>query len=450
MTKDALPPASPLYLPLFGDAEAAALLSSAAEIATMIEVERAIARAQGAAGIIPAEAAEAIDAGLAGMAPDPAELAVGTASAGVPVPTLVAALRKGLERPAADYLHFGATSQDIVDTALMLRIARVLDLVDGRLAGLVATLAELAATHRATPMAGRTRGQVATPVSFGLRAANWALPLARCRARLHALRRDGLVVQLGGASGDLAAMGLPPGGARAMADALAAELGLRGALPWMTDRQPLRRVADEFSHLAMALGKVGEDVILLTRSEVGELRLGEAGGSSTMPQKQNPVRAEAMVALARFAGGLAGQLDTGGMHREERDGAAWMGEWLVLPQMLVAVTAATAHGAALCAGLEVMAGEMRARLAGDGGLSGAERASFALLPHVGRAAAQDLVKRAATETRASGRPLAETLRALTDAPFDDAALADPDAVTGPAAAMTDEMLAEIAALQADA
>ena len=445
-----LPPNSPLYLSLFGDAEAAHLLSSASEIASMIEVERAIARAQGAAGVIPAGAATAIDDGLASMAPDPAELAAGSAAAGVPVPALVAALRKGLERPAADYLHFGATSQDIVDTALMLRIARVLDLLDGRLAMLVATLAELARAHRATPMAGRTRGQVATPVSFGLRAANWALPLARCRARLRALRREGLVVQLGGASGDLAAMGAGAGKARAMADAVAIELGLCGALPWMADRQPLRRVAGELGELALALGKVGEDVILLTRSEVGELRLGEAGGSSTMPQKQNPVRAEAMVALARFTSGLAGQLDAGGLHREERDGAAWMGEWLVLPQMMVAAAAATAHGAALCSGLQVMAEAMLARLAGDGGLSLAEQASFALLPHVGRAAAQDLVKRAAVETRASGRPLAETLRALTDAPLDYAALADPDAATGPAAAMTDEMLAEIAALQARA
>jgi 3-carboxy-cis,cis-muconate cycloisomerase len=441
-----LPPNSPLYLSLFGDAEVAGLLSSAAEIATMIEVERAIARAQGAAGVIPAEAVAAIDRGLAGMAPDPAGLAAGTAAAGVPVPALVAELRKGLERPAADYLHFGATSQDIVDTALMLRIAQVLDLLDGRLAVLVATLAGLARAHRATPMAGRTRGQVATPISFGLRAANWALPLARSRARLRLLRREGLLVQLGGASGDLAAMGAGAGKARAMADAVAAELGLCGALPWMADRQPLRRVAGELGELALALGKVGEDVILLTRSEVGELRLGEAGGSSTMPQKQNPVRAEAMVALARFAGGLAGQLDAAGLHREERDGAAWMGEWLVLPQMMVAAAAATAHGAALCGGLQVMAEAMLARLAGDGGLSLAEQASFALLPHVGRAAAQDLVKRAAAQTRETGTPLALALQGLTDAPLDFAALADPAAATAAAAAMTDEMLTEIAGL----
>ncbi len=161
-----IPLVSPLFAGLFGDDETAALFSAEAEIAAMVEVERALARLQGSAGLIPQAAADAIDRELSDMTLAPAELAAGTAAAGVPVPALVAALRQKLSRPAADYLHFGATSQDIVDTGLMLRLARTLALFEARLADIVAQLSALSTRHRATPMAGRTRGQIATPVSF--------------------------------------------------------------------------------------------------------------------------------------------------------------------------------------------------------------------------------------------------------------------------------------------
>lgn len=440
-----IPLVSPLLAGLFGDDETAALFSAEAEIAAMVEVERALARLQGRAGLIPADAAAALDRELPGILPTPAELAAGTAAAGVPVPALVAALRQKLSRPAADYLHFGATSQDIVDTGLMLRLARTLELFEARLADIVGQLSALAARHRATPMAGRTRGQIATPISFGLRVAIWTLPLARARKRLARLRREALVVQLGGACGDLGAMDVP-GRAAELAGALAGELGLVPSLPWMTDREPLRRIAREASEIALALGKIGEDVILLARSEVGEIRLAEAGGSSTMPQKQNPVRAEALVALARFAAAQAAALSADALHREERDGAAWMGEWLVLPQVMLATGAALRHAQALAPGMEADATRMAATATGGGGLSLAERFSFALLPHVGRTAAQDLVKKAAGLVRTEGGTLAEALSRLSDAPLDWQALADPASISGAAAAMTDEMLAEIAAL----
>ncbi|WP_029058186.1 lyase family protein [Stappia stellulata] len=434
---------SPLYADLFGDPDTARHFEASAEIAAMVDVEVALARVQGRLGVIPEDAAQAIAAGLAGCAPTAGNIRAGTAAAGVPVPALVAHLRKNLPSAGADHLHFGATSQDIVDTGLMLRLQRVLELFDRRLAALVDALVALAVEHRATPMAGRTRGQVSTPVSFGLRVANWTLPLARTLADLRAICRTGLTVQLGGASGDLSAMG-PQG--NAVCKALAGELGLAPAHPWMADRWPLANVANALAALVGALEKIGADVMLSTRSEIGELRLSAAGGSSTMPQKQNPVAAETLIALTRHAAALSTQLVTAPAHTEERDGAAWMGEWLVLPQLFAACGASLLRAQDLVTALEPQCERMSEIAFGDGGLALAERFSFALVPHVGRAQAQELVKQAAMETRASGRPLVDCLTELSDAPLDWRALADPTSVCEPAAAMTDARLAEIRAL----
>ncbi|SDU43684.1 lyase family protein [Stappia sp. ES.058] len=431
---------SPLYVDLFGDPDTARHFEASAEIAAMVEVEIALARVQARASVIPDAAAQAIAAGLSDSAPAPEDICAGTAAAGVPVPALVAHLRKQLSKAGADHLHFGATSQDIVDTGLMLRLQRVLELFDRRLAALVDTLVALAVEHRATPMAGRTRGQVATPVTFGLRVANWALPVARAHRDLRFLRRAGLPVQLGGASGDLSAMG-PDGSA--VTTELAEELGLASSSPWMADRWPLVRVAGTLASLLGGLEKIGADVMLSTRSEIGELRLAASGGSSTMPQKQNPVAAETLIALTRHAAALSAQITTAPAHAEERDGAAWMGEWLVLPQLVIASGAALLRAQWLADALEPQRARMAEIAFGDGGLALAERFSFALIPHVGRAQAQDLVKQAAMETRASGRPLIDALRAISDAPLDWEALADPNSVCKPAAAMTDAILAEI-------
>jgi 3-carboxy-cis,cis-muconate cycloisomerase len=434
---------SALYADLFGDPDTARHFEATAEVAAMVEVEIALATVQARLGVIPQEAAREIETGLAAAAPSADALCTATAAAGVPVPALVAHLRKRLLKAGADSLHFGATSQDIVDTGLMLRLRRVLQLFDARLARLTETLAALAETHRATPMAGRTRGQVATPVTFGLRVANWTLPLARAHRDLRALRDAGLPVQLGGASGDLSAMG-PDGGA--VATALAEELGLAPAPPWMADRWPLLRVASTLAGLLGGLEKIGADAMLSTRSEIGELRLSAAGGSSTMPQKQNPVAAETLIALTRHAAALSTQITTAPAHAEERDGIAWMGEWLVVPQLFTACGAALLRAQALVDALEPQCKRMSEIAFGDGGLALAERFSFALIPHVGRAGAQELVKRAALETRASGRPLTETLKAISDAPLDWDDLADPRNVCAAAADMTDRLLAEIRAL----
>ncbi|MHC5655675.1 lyase family protein [Stappia sp. ICDLI1TA098] len=452
---------SPLYAGLFGDAETLALFTDEAEIAAMVEVERAIARVQGGLGLIPGKAAAAIDRELAALAdrgdlPTPEELAQGTASAGVPVPALVAALRRRIGREAADHLHFAATSQDIVDTGLMLRLGKAVAVLEKRLAGLVDALATLARAHGTTPMAGRTRTQGATPVSFGFRVAGWALPLARALARTRRLSRDGLAVQLGGASGDLAAL-FESAGAKGLPDdfgaRLAGELGLSDAPPWMTDRQPLVRVADLCSAICTAGEKLAADVLIAARSEIGELRLKGAGGSSTMPQKQNPVRAEAVVALARQGRGLAAMLSGTPAHQDERDGAGWMGEWLILPQLLPVTGALLLQAGALVDTLEPQVRRMGEIVTQGGGALLAERLSFALVPHVGRARSQDLVKAAAAKTRTQDITLVDALKEIADSEtgeggaglrtLDWEELGSFAAASRPAAAMTERLLAEV-------
>ena len=399
---------SALLGPLLGDAEAAAAFTDAAEIAAMVRVERALARAEAACGVIPAEAGAAIDAGLRDVAPDAAALGPGTAAAGVPVPALVAALRKALPPEAGQWLHWGATSQDIVDTGLALRLGPVLDLLAARAAALSDTLAEAARLWAELPMAGRTRSQVAAPITFGLRVAHWRQPLPALRADLDRLRPRLLRVQLGGAVGSNSA--IAPQGPAVIA-ALAAELGLAAAPAWHTDRSGLGALAGWCAGLTGALGKMAGDLILLGRSESGEARAGAGGGSSTMPQKSNPVGAEVIGALARLVAALTAPMHLAALHAEERDGTAWTLEWLVLPQILVATAAALRHAQGLAETLAPDPGRMRAMLDLDGGAALAEAASFQLAAHMPRAEAQALVKRAVAE-RAPGETLAAALTRL--------------------------------------
>ena len=404
---------SALLGPLLGDAEAAAAFSDAAEIAAMVRVERALALAEAACGVIPAEAGAAIDAGLRDVAPAPAALGPGTASAGVPVPALVAALRKALPPEAGQWLHWGATSQDIVDTGLALRLAPLLDLLAARVAALSDTLGEAARLWAELPLAGRTRSQVAAPITFGLRVARWRQPLSGLGADLDRLRPRLLRVQLGGAVGSNSA--IAPHGPAVIA-ALAAELGLAAAPAWHADRSGLGALAGWCAGLTGALGKMAGDLILMGRSESGEARAGAGGGSSTMPQKSNPVGAEAIGALARLVAALTAPMHLAALHAEERDGTAWTLEWLVLPQILVATAAALRHAQGLAETLAPDPDRMRAVLDLDGGAALAEAASFQIAAHMPRAEAQALVKRAVAE-RAPGETLAAALTRLGPVPL---------------------------------
>jgi 3-carboxy-cis,cis-muconate cycloisomerase len=394
---------------LLGDAETACWFSEEAEISAMVRVERALARAEGAVGVIPEAAALIIDAALADFGLPAGDLASGAATSGVPVPALVKALRAHLPADAARWLHWGATSQDIVDTGLVLRLLPVLDLLDRRLARLLADL-ELASSRWGTlPMAGRTRSQIAAPIGFGARCAAWAAPLAELRSELAALRPRIGRVQLGGSVGTNAV--LAPHGPAVIA-ALAEELGLAAAAPWHTNRIALAALGAWCAAVAAACAKMAGDLILMGRSESGEALAGAGGGSSTMPQKANPVASEMIVALARYAAAVASVMPLAAAPAEERDGAAWALEWLALPQLVMCAAACLRHAVGLAGSLAPDRERMRAVLDIGGGTALAERATFLLAAELPRPAAEAVVKQAIARIQAKGISLPEALSSL--------------------------------------
>lgn len=401
-------PASPadsaLFRRLFAEAETAALFSDSAVIRAMLLVEGALARAQGELGLIPQAAGAFIERSAREVQIDPAALADETETNGVPVPSLVAAFRKAMAAPDhARYLHWGATSQDIIDTAQALRLRRVIGLWDRRLDALARALGGLARAHADLPMAARSYGQIATPTSFGAVVAGWGHPVLRHRARLAALAPELAVVSLGGAAGTLSAMGAEGPAVRA---ALARALDLRDpGHGWHAERDGIGAFAAWMAGLCASLGKIGEDLILMTQSGIAEVAIAGGGGSSTMPQKQNPVGPSVLVALARQAVQLGAALQGAGIHRQQRDGAAWFTEWLTLPQLCVSTGKALALALDLAARITPRPAAMAQGLDDGTGLIHAEALSFALARHLPRPEAQDRIKALCAEAVRDGRPL---------------------------------------------
>jgi len=400
---------SPLYRDLLGDADLAPLFSDSAEVRAMMLVLGGLAKVQGQAGVIPEVSGQFLHRATMEIQIDPGGLTAATGQNGVTVPGLVAAMRKALDAPEhAQYLHWGATSQDIQDTALMLRMRRALDLIRERQTALLYKLADLAEAHADTPQAARTYGQVAVPSSFGALAAAWGAPLLRLHQRQRDLEDHVLCVSLSGAAGTGRMLGPDPAAIRA---GLAKALGLSDpGVSWHADRGRIAELAGWLTEVSRAGGKMGEDMLRLTRSEVGELGLSTAGGSSTMPQKQNPVGPSVLVALARVASAQASVL-TGAMHGEARDGAAWFAEWLTLPQLVAACAKSLAAATECIDRLMVQADVMADRLNDPVGLIHAETLSFALAAVMPRAEAQALVKELALRASAERRPLIELVAA---------------------------------------
>jgi 3-carboxy-cis,cis-muconate cycloisomerase len=430
---------SALFGPLLSDPELAALLDDRAQIRAMLAFEAALARAEARAGVIPEAAAEVIGEVAERLEIEPAALAEGTARDGIPVPALVAALRRAVGAEAAPYVHWGATSQDAMDSGLVLRLERVLDILEDRLDLLAGRLAELADAERHTLMLARTRGQQATPTCFGLKAAGWLAPLQRHLDRLDEFAERFGVLSFGGAAGNLSALGAD---GPAVEAALAEELDLAvPAMPWHSQRDSVIELGNWLGLVAGSLGKMAGDILLLCQNEVGELRENSGGGgSSTLPQKQNPVRAEAVASLARHACALAGQLQQAAFHDHERDGVAWQLEWLVLPQLAVATGAALRQALELLDGLEIDRARMRANIEATHGLAFAEAASFALAARMPRPEAQAVVKAACRTVLDEGGELLEVLAETCDAPIDWEALSDPATHLGAAEAFIDRVL----------
>lgn len=371
----------------------------------MLLVEGALALAQGRTGTIPETAARAIHRAAMEVTVDPAELAPGAGQSAVPVPALVAAFRAALPPEHAAYVHWGATSQDIVDTGLVLRLRQALAMIEARLEAVADALAGLADAHAALPMAARTYGQVAVPTSFGAVAASWGRPLLAHLERLEQLRPRLLRISLSGAAGTSAALGGEAAQTRAEL-AAALDLGDPGG-SWHTDRAPMAELAGWLSLVTGSLGKIGGDLTLMTRSGSAVVRLGRSGGSSTMPQKANPVLPSLLVALARQTAALDGAMQAALVHAEQRDATAWLTEWLSLPQMVLLTGRALNATAEALDGLAPDAEAMARQLELGGGAAFAEALAFALARTMPRPEAQKAAGALARDAAESGRPISE-------------------------------------------
>jgi 3-carboxy-cis,cis-muconate cycloisomerase len=426
------------FEPIFVPGRLAVAVSDRSWVAAMLEFEQGLANASAIAGAIPAQAAGPIAEACDVDRFDVAAIVEAGRSPGNPAEPLVRALRAAVGGEAADYVHFGATSQDAVDTAAMLVARRALSLVDDELAGVARACAALAERHRSTPMAGRTLLQQAVPTTFGLKAAGWLVAVCSGRRRLDDLRR-GLAVQLGGAAGTLAALGQS---ALAVLAGLAVELDLsEPTLPWHSDRSRPAELGSALAQAAGSCAKIGLDVALLEQTEVAEVREPPgSGASSTMPHKRNPVGSALAIACARRTQAAAGILAAGLVAEHERSLGCWQAEWGALSDALAYGGGAAAAMRGALEQLEVDAVRMRANLDAGGGAVLSERLTFLLAARTGHAEARARVAEAAAGAGGSAEALRARLAGdLTEADL-DAAL-DPATYLGAAPELVDRALA---------
>ncbi|MGW1498567.1 3-carboxy-cis,cis-muconate cycloisomerase [Streptomyces mirabilis] len=428
-----------LLAPGWAGSPGASVTSDSAFLGALLDAEAALTRAQAGLGLAPDAAASAVSA-VAAADLDVRSIALRARGGGNPVIPLVADLTAAVGKEHGPYVHRGATSQDILDTALMLVARRTLDLVLADLERTARALGRLAAAHRDTVMPGRTLTQHAVPTTFGLKAAGWRSLVLDARDRLASLR---LPAQLGGAAGTLAAFAAfgaeDPG---ALVAAYAGELDLaEPALPWHTLRTPIADLAGGLAFTAGALGKMAADVLTLSRTEIAEVAEGSGGGSSAMPHKANPVAATVIAASARRAPGLAATLYGSMVAEDERPAGAWHAEWEPLRELLRLAAGAAHNAAELVEGLRVNADAMRDHLALTHGLIVSERLAVELAPVLGRARAKELLTRAAERAVAKNRPLVDVLGEEPELKeLDLVELTDPTRYTGSAGALTDRAL----------
>lgn len=426
---------SDLLTPLFRTAAAADLFGDRARLQGMLDFEAALARAQARAGIVPAAAAERIASLCRAELLDAGALAQATARAGNPAIPLIEALTRSVaaqDPEAARHVHRGATSQDAMDTGLVLQVRSFLALLEADLERLSAGLARLSAANRETLISGRTWLQQAAPTVFGLKAAGWLDAVERHLVRLSELRTRLLVLQFGGAVGTLGSLG---GRGLEVADALARELQLPlPALPWHAQRDRFGELAGFLGLLLGTLGKFARDLSLLAQTEISEAfePAGVArGGSSTMPQKRNPLSAAVVLAAAARAPGLVATLLGAMVQEHERGLGGWHAEWETLPELCLLAAGAAQHCAALAEGMELDPARMRENLERTEGQIFAEAAATRLAERLGRAEAHEVVGRAARRARETGRHLRAVLEE-DDAARSNLSAGDLDAIFDPA------------------
>jgi 3-carboxy-cis,cis-muconate cycloisomerase len=439
-----------LYSGLFGDADVERALGDEALVQAMLDVEAALADALADAGLVPTSSARVVREAARAERYDREALACEAARAGnlaIPLVRQLTAAVEAIDPYAAEAVHLGATSQDILDTAAILQFRAALPSMMAHLARAEGAAARHARRYRDTPMSGRTWLQPATPVTFGLKAAGWLDAIDRSRRALGDAADGAFVLQFGGASGTLASLG---DAADRVADALATRLGLpRPAAPWHAQRDRLVRFACALGVLTGTLGKVARDLALLAQPEVAEAAEAPSpgrGGSSTMPHKQNSVASAVALAASVRAPALVASLLAGMPQEHERGLGGWQAEWSVLPELLRMTAGASRAIADALESLVVDAARMKHNLDRLGGLTQAEAVVVALAPHVGRAAARTVVESACRRASADRRSLAEVLssdpvvtRAL--APDALARTLAPEHYLGQAAATVDRVLA---------
>ena len=411
---------SALTGPLFATEAMRACFSDQARLQAMLDVEAALARAQ--AGLVP----EGLAGALAALEPaqlDAAAIGRQTALAGVPTIPFVKAVQALLPAGIERGLHQGATTQDILDTVLVLQCRQAFCLVQAELCAIMDGLAALAQVHRATPCVGRTYGQHAAPVTFGFKAAVWLAGVADAARRFAAVRDSVLVVSLGGPVGTLASLGE---GGPAVLEAFARELGLgSGPIAWHTRRGRVAAVGCWLAELIGALAKLATDVAHLASTEVAEVAepfVPGRGGSSAMPHKRNPVSCTVILAAHAAAPGHAAALLAGMAAAHERPVGLWHAEWHALPTLFGLASGALREARVLAEGLQVDAARMRCNIDSTRGLLFADAAAGLLAATLGRGAAHGAVERASDAARAGAEGLQAVLShdhgGLADAAFD--------------------------------
>lgn len=447
------PADSQIYGSLFGTDEMRALLSDRAHLAAMLEVEAALARAEASLEIIPREAAQAITAAARIEVLSFDKIAASTATVGYPVVGLVAELGRAAGADAARYVHLGSTTQDIVDTALVLQMRRGAAIIRRDLIATAHALAAQAIRYRDTPIAGRSHLQHAVPITFGLKCATWAAPLADHVVRLDQAAARVFKVQFGGAAGTLASLGAS---GPAVAAALARELDLAASdLPWHVTRDGLAEVAAILALVCGSLSKFALDIVLLSQTEVAEAcepHAEGAGSSSTMPQKRNPILSEYILAATRAVHALVPIVFSAMTQDHERSTGPWQSESLAIPQIFTLTAGALERAHKLAMGMIADPARMRQNLEATRGLIMAEAIATILTPAMGRAAAHRAVSRACDRARDENRALAAVIaedagigRHLSREEIERAM--DPAGYLGSAGVFVDRVAARIAALK---
>ncbi len=393
---------------MFTTPEMDSIFTPAAHIRQMLAFEAALARAEAAAGVIPTAAVELI-AAACWEEFDSAAIYAEAAVAGTPAIPLVQQLRARVAGSAADYVHWGATSQDAIDSAAMLQMRAGLKLLHEDLLTIGTRCAALAQEHRRTLQAGRTLLQHALPITFGLKAARWLALVTRQLQALRQVHDQSLALQFGGASGTLAALG--SAGPR-VAELLAAELGLPlPDMPWHAERDRIAAIAAAVGIAAGSITKIAHDIVLLAQTEVGEVAEDAAtgkGGSSALPHKRNPVDAMQALAAARLAAGVVPVVLSALAAEHERAVGGWQAEWAAIPDLFRYAAGTIAHTRRAVLGLQVDAQRMRSNLDLSGGLVMAEALTLALVAPLGRSTARQIVQEACDQARTTGSSLRQT------------------------------------------